>query len=191
MLTRLIGDPVSAPGIAGTCRGIARVALGSLAIALVAVGCVVEPTGDAVPPSVEIATADARALRYGASALEILAHPQLRERVPVLYGADWDPAPGGSPTALRRPVTDFFARTDALRLLRVGDRLYIAAFGCSAAGCAGPRGLLLVSEDGTELRSRLDEGGLVHYYVHGPGSGAMPPARAILDAAWWVMRSAA
>ena len=151
----------------------------------------VAPTGEVVPPSIGIVGADARALRYGGSGLEILAHPELRDRFPVLYGADWGPAPGGTTTALRSPITDFFARTESLRLLRVGDRLYIAASGCPAAGCANRRGLLLVRDDGAELLSRLDEGGLAHYYVQGPETGAMPAARAILDAAWWAMRSTA
>ena len=167
-----------------------QLALGSLAIALAAAGCVVPPTGD-VPPSVEIVTADARALRYGASALEILANPQLRDRFPLLYGADWGPVPGAATTALRSPVTDFFARTESLRLLKIGDRLYIAAGGCPAAGCTGRRGLLLVREDGTELLSRLDEAGLSHYYVQGPAGGPMPAAQATLDAAWWATRMAA
>ena len=151
----------------------------------------VPPAGDAVPPSVDVVGADARALRYGASAMEILANPQLRDRVPLLYGADWGPAPAGAPTALRSPVTDFFGRTESLRLLKVGDRLYVAAVGCPAAGCAGRRGLLLVREDGGELLSRLDEAGLSHYYVQGPASGAMPAAQATLDAAWWATRMAA
>jgi hypothetical protein len=48
-----------------------------------------------------------------------------------------------------------------------------------------------VRDDGAELLSRLDEGGLAHYYVQGPGTGTMPAARAIFDAAWWTMRSTA
>jgi len=172
-------------------RAVERGALGLLAVALVAGGCVVPPSGDVVPPPVQVIGADARALRYGASAAEILTHPQFRDRVPALYGADWGPAPGGPPTALRSPVPEFFARTESLRLLQVGDRLYVAAMGCPAAGCAGRRGLLLVSEDGVELLSRLDEGGLTHYYVQGPRATATLAARAVLDAAWWAMRSTA
>jgi hypothetical protein len=172
-------------------RAVERGALGLLAVALVAAGCVVPPSGDVVPPPVQVIGADARALRYGASAAEILTHPQFRDRVPALYGADWGPAPGGPPTALRSPVPEFFARTESLRLLQVGDRLYVAAMGCPATGCAGRRGLLLVSEDGIELLSRLDEGGLTHYYVQGPRATATLAARAVLDAAWWAMRSTA
>jgi len=172
-------------------RAIARELLGLLAAVLVAGGCVVPPSGNGVPPPAGVVGADARALRYGASAGEILTAPQLRDRIPALFGADWGPVPSGPPSALRVPVPEFFARTEALRLLQVGERLYVAAAGCPVAGCAGRRGLLLVSEDGVELLSRLDEGGFSHYYVQGPGSAATPEARAILDSAWWAMRAAA
>src|SRR5688500_4132630 len=84
----------------GGWRAVPRGALGLLAVVLVAGGCVVEPSGDAVAPPVQVVGADARALRYGAGAAEILTHPQLRDRFPALYGADWGPAPGGPPTAL-------------------------------------------------------------------------------------------
>ena len=170
-------------------RAVGRTALALLAMALVAGGCVVPPSGDGATAPAQVLGADARALRFGASAAEILTHPQFRDRLPALFGADWGPAPGGPPTALRAPVTDFFARTESLRLLQIGDRLYIAASGCPAPGCAARRGLLLVSEDGVELLSRLDEGGLSHYYVQGPQATATLAARAVLDGAWWAMRS--
>src|SRR5262245_43659576 len=172
-------------------RVILRGTLGLLALVLIGGGCVVPPSGDVVPPPARVVGADARALRYGASAAEILTAPQFRDRMPALFGADWGPVAGGVPTALRTPVPEFFARTESLRLLQVGDRLYIAAAGCPATGCAGRRGLLLVSEDGVELLSRLDEGGLSHYYVQGPGSTATAGARAILDSAWWATRATA
>jgi hypothetical protein len=179
---RHLQDPAS--------QAVGRCALGLLALALVVGGCVVPPSGDA-PPSAQVIGADARALRFGASAAEILTNPQFRDRFPALYAADWGPAQAGPPTALRTPVPEFFARTESLRLLQVGDRLYVAAMGCPAAGCAGRRGLLLVSEDGVELLSRLDEGGLSHYYVQGPRATATLAARAVLDAAWWATRSTA
>src|SRR5262245_37586015 len=89
-------------------------ALGLLAVVLVAGGCVVPPSGDG-PPPVRVVGADARALRYGASAVDILTGPQFRDRMPALFGADWGPTAGGPPTALRAPVPEFFARTESLR----------------------------------------------------------------------------
>src|SRR5262245_2168109 len=101
-------------------RAIGRSARGWLVMALVDPGCVVPPSGDAVVPPAQIVGADARALRYGTSAAEILTNPQFRDRFPALYGADWGPASGGPPTALRTPVPEFFARTEFLRLLQIG-----------------------------------------------------------------------
>ncbi|HYB42827.1 MAG TPA: hypothetical protein VEL75_13705, partial [Candidatus Methylomirabilis sp.] len=41
----------------------------------------------------EILPADARALRFGATAPDVFANPQLSEKIRLLYGPDW--APGG------------------------------------------------------------------------------------------------
>jgi hypothetical protein len=167
-------------------RRIARPMVG-LVILLGTGACVLPPTA-ALPP-VQPVSADARALRYGASAGEIMNHPALRDGVVALYQAEGIPRSGL--TALGAPPAEFFARTESLRLLRVGDRVYIAAVGCAPAACPARRGLLLVREDGGELLSRLDEGGFSHYYVHGAGATAGPGVRALLDEAWYVSMRAA
>jgi hypothetical protein len=171
---------------AALARWIARPLVG-IAVAVGVSACVIPPT--AAPPPVQTVSADARALRYGASAAEIMNHPALRDGVVALYQAEGIPRSGL--TALGAPPAEFFARTESLRLLRVGDRVYIAAVGCSPPACATRRGLLLVREDGGELLSRLDEGGFSHYYVHGAGITPGPGVQALLDEAWWVSMRAA
>ena len=167
-------------------RRIARPLVG-IAIAVGAGACVIPPT--VAQPPVQPVSADARALRYGASAAEIMNHPALRDGVVALYQAEGIPRSGL--TALGAPPAEFFARTESLRLLRVGDRVYIAAVGCSPVACAARRGLLLVREDGGELLSRLDEGGFSHYYIHGAGVTPGPGVQTLLDEAWWVSMRAA
>lgn len=171
---------------AALARWFARPLVG-LAVVLGAGACVIPPT--AAPPPIQTVSADARALRYGASAVEIMNHPALRDGMIALYQAEGMPRSGL--TSLGASPAEFFARTESLRLLRVGDRVYIAAVGCSPAACAARRGLLLVREDGGELLSRLDEGGFSHYYVHGAGVTPGPGVQAILDEAWYVSMRAA
>ena len=167
-------------------RWIAGPLLG-VAITVGAGACVIPPT--AAPPAIQPVSADARALRYGASAAEIMNHPALRDGIGALYQAEGIPRSGL--TSLSAPPAEFFARTESLRLLRVGDRVYIAAVGCAPAACAMRRGLLLVREDGGEILSRLDEGGFSHYYVHGADMTPGPGVQALLDEAWYVSMRAA
>jgi hypothetical protein len=158
-----------------------KLLLGSLGIAtaVAASGCVAAPPpGIAEPATAAVLPADARALRYGATAPEVFDNPQLRDRLHGLFGADWSPGAGltfGAPA--------FFPRSSSIRMLRVGDHDYIAISGCVPSACAGYRGLLLIGSEG-RLLARLDEGGFTHYYEYGPGATGGVRPRATLDGAW-------
>jgi hypothetical protein len=155
-----------------------------LLLTSVTFGCVVPPPpGSSGPPVAEVLPADARALAYGRSAGEVLEHPQLRDKVRALFGADWaPPAPAvGRPTA---PAPLYFERGGPLRMVHIGEADYIAITGCAVQACASRRGLLLVREGGEQLMARLDEGGFSHHYAYGSGGvGGPAGAAAVLDSA--------
>ena len=54
----------------------------------------------------------------------------------------------------------------SIRMLRVGDRGYVAITGCVTSACLGHRGLLLIGPD-EQLLARLDDGGFSRYYYFG------------------------
>jgi hypothetical protein len=147
-----------------------RGALACLLLTPVAAGCVVPPPpGSASPPAAEVLPADARALAYGRSAGEVLEHPQLRDKIRALFGADWNaPTPGGV-GKLTRAAPQYFELGGPVRMVRVGGPTYIAITGCARQACAGRRGLLLIREGGEELMARLDDGGFSHHHAYGPG----------------------
>jgi hypothetical protein len=148
--------------------------------ALLFTACVVPPpAGTPMPASAGVVTADARALRYGATAPEVFNNPQLRDKVQALFGADWSPGAGrtfGAPA--------YFPASSSIRMLRVGEREYIALTGCVASACKDHRGLLLIAPDGDQLSARLDEGGFSHYYNYGAGAVGAAVPRSVIDGAW-------
>ncbi len=157
--------------------------LGILGVAALATGCVLPPTADApTPPPVSVLGADPRALRYGNSASEVLGHELIREKVKALFGVDW--SAGGGAGRLGMGASEFFTQSPPPRLLRVGETAWVAVPGCARPACGAHRGLLLVRDDGSELLSRLDEGGFSHYYAYGPGASVTPATRALVDGAW-------
>jgi hypothetical protein len=123
--------------------------------------------------------ADARALRYGPSAPDVVDNPALRDKVRALFGADWNL--GGQ---LRTPASAFFPASSALRMVRIGDQDYIAISGCVPAACAANRGLLLIRPDGEHLMARIDEGGFSHYYDYRSGTPATQVPLPTIDRAW-------
>jgi len=148
--------------------------------ALLFTACVVPPpAGVPMPGAAGVLPADARALRYGATAPEVLDSPQLRDKVRALFGADWSP---GAKMAHGAPA--FFPASSSIRMLRIGDREYIALTGCVTSACASHRGLLLIGPDGEQLLARLDEGGFSHYYNYGPGATGAALPRSSIDGAW-------
>lgn len=137
------------------------------------------PAGVPMPASAGVLTADARALRYGATAPEIFNNPQLRDKVQALFGADWSAT--GS-LAFGAPA--FFPASSSIRMLRIGEREYIAVSGCVTSACKEHRGLLLIGPDGDPLLARLDEGGFSHYYNHGRGATEAAVPHSAIDGAW-------
>jgi len=151
--------------------------------ALVASACVMAPrSGVSMPRSASVVAADARALRYGSTAPEVFDNPQLRDKLRGLFGADW--APGG-PLAFGAPA--YFPASSSIRMVRVGADEYIALTGCVPTACPTHRGLLLIRPDGDQLMARLDEGGYLHYYDHGPGVAASAVPRSSIDGAWMAL----
>jgi len=130
-------------------------------------------------PASGVLPADARALRYGASAPEVFNHPTMGDRVRGLFGADWSP---DSQVKFGAPA--FFPASSSLRLVRLQGGDYIAITGCVPSTCATHRGLLLIRQDGEQLMARLDEGGFSHYYDRGPGASAASVPRSSIDSAW-------
>jgi hypothetical protein len=157
--------------------------VGLLAMLLTA-GCVVAPpAGVPAAPAVRLLPADARALRYGASAPAAFDNPELREKVRGLFGSDWAPAVEGG-GRLQHGAAAYFPSSSALRMLRIEGQDYIAITGCVPRACATHRGLVLVRADGEELWARLDEGGFARYYGYGPAVTAARVSPSFIDGAW-------
>ena len=151
----------------------------SAVMALVFTVCVVPASGwTPIPASAVVVPADARALRYGASAPEVLANPALRDKVRGLFGADWDSGPG---RAFGAPA--FFPASSPIRMVRMNGQEYIAITGCVTEACESYRGLLLIGPD-ERLMARLDDGGFSHYYEYGPAATGGEAIRLALDGAW-------
>jgi hypothetical protein len=146
-------------------------------VGLIAV-CVLSPPVDAASPA-GVLPADARALRYGPTAPEILENPALRDKVRALFGADWNL--GGQ---LRTAAPAFFPASSPLHMVRIGDQDYIAVSGCVPDSCAANRALLLIRPDGEHLMARIDEGGFSHYYDYRSGAPATQVPLPTIDRAW-------
>ena len=155
-------------------QSLLRGALLCLLVAPIAAGCVV-PSSSA-PPRSQVMEADARALAYGRSAAEIFDNPQMRDKLPALFGADWGPPTPGGVGKLSAAAPTYFGLGGPVRMVTVGDANYIAVTGCSRPVCDKQRGLLLIREGGEQLMARLDDGGFLHHYAYGPGA---QPAAAI------------
>lgn len=159
-------------------------------LAFFTVACVVlPPPGAPVPPRIEILKNDPRAARYGVSAAEILNHPELRDNVPRLFGADWS-----SVAERGRAASAFFSKSFPTSVLRVEGSDYIAASGCVPEACLTHRGLLLIRTDRAQLLARLDEGGFTRYYALRIGVGIEGVGtlrdRETVDAAWRALERA-
>ena len=155
--------------------------VGILTVALAA--CVTPPPpGVPMPPTAQVLPADARALRYGASAPAVFESAELRDKVRALFGGDWVPASQGG--RLQYGAAEYFPVDSQFRLLRVDNRDYIAISGCVPHVCPTHRGLVLISADGQELWGRLDEGGFSRYYGHGPAMTGARVSPTFIDAAW-------
>lgn len=151
----------------------------SAVIALLFTACVLPSSGRApTADSVTVLPADARALRYGATAPEVFDNPMLRDKLHGLFGADWSPGPG---RAFGAPA--FFPPSAPIRMVRMAGRDYITISGCVTGACEGHRGLLLIGPD-EQLLARLDDGGFSHYYDYGPSATGGTGPRLAIDGAW-------
>jgi hypothetical protein len=146
---------------------------------LVLTACVAQPGASVpMPESAVVLPADARALRYGATAPELFNNPELRDKLQALFGADWNAGPAwpyGAPA--------FFPPSASIRMVRIADRDYIAIGGCVPTACTRYPGLLLIGPD-AQLLARLDDGGFSRYYEYGAAATGGAQARSALDGAW-------
>jgi len=134
------------------------------------------------PTPALVLTADARALRYGATGPEVLENPHLRDKLRGLFGADWSPGPQRTFGA-----SAYFPASATIRMLRVVELDYIAISGCVTGACTGHHGLLLVGPD-EQLLARLDDGGFSHYYYYGPDAPGDAITRSAVDGAWLAIK---
>jgi hypothetical protein len=160
------------------------------ALAVLSAACTTPPApGSSATLPAQMLPADARALVYGRTVSEAMQGPELRDKIPALFGADWMPASQGR-GQLASGASTFFEKGGPLRMVTVAGKDYVAASACVANACRTRRVLLLISEGGSQLLARLDDGPVPHYYAHG-SAGVAPPANApaIVDAALRALQS--
>ena len=155
-----------------------------------AAACTIPPApGSSATPPAQVLPVDARALAYGRTAGDVVQSPELRDKIPALFGADWMPASQGR-GQIASGAAAFFERGGPPRMVQVAGKDYIAAAGCVATACRTRRVLLLVGEGGSQLLARLDDGAVTHYYSYAIGGGGPADAPAIVDAALLALQSA-
>ena len=158
--------------------------------ALSAAACTTPPVpGSSATLPAQVVPADARALAYGRTVAEVIQSPELRDKIPALFGADWMPA-SQARGQLDAGAAPFFEKGGPLRMVNIAGKDYVAVAGCAANACPTRRVLLLIGEAGSPLLARLDDGAIAHYYAYGSG-GMAPPANAsaIVDAGLRALRS--
>jgi hypothetical protein len=156
-----------------------------------AAACTIPPApGSSAALPAQVLPADARALVYGRTVSEVIQSPELRDKIPALFGADWLPASQGR-GQIALGARSFFERGGPLRMASIEGKDYVAVTGCVANACRTRRVLLLIAEGGSQLLARLDDGEVPHYYAY--GSGGVPPptnASSIVDAGLRALQSA-
>jgi hypothetical protein len=161
------------------------------ALVLLAAGCVTPPPpGTPVPPAAQVLEGDSRAFAFGRTGAEVTRHPDVQEKLPSLFGADWA-APAQGRGQVPSGAVAFFARSGTPRVVKVGGTDYVAVTGCAADACSARRVLLLVREGGNQLLARLDDGPISHYYAFTHGADSLPATAAppIVDAGLRALRS--
>lgn len=144
---------------------------------LPATACTIPPApGSSAAVTARVLPADARALVYGRTVGEVIQSPELRDKIPALFGADWMPASQGR-GQIPAGAAAFFEKGGPLRMVSIEGKDYIAASACVANACPTRRVLLLIGEGGSALLARLDDGVVPHYYAYGSG-GMAPPTNA-------------
>jgi len=159
-------------------------------LAVSAAACAIppEPGSSATLPA-QVLPADARALVYGRTVGEMIQSPELRDKIPALFGADWMPASQGR-GQLALGAAAFLEKGGPLRMVSVAGKDYVAVAGCVSNACPTRRVLLLIGEGASPLLARLDDGVIPHYYAYG-SAGVAPPANApaIVDAGLRALQS--
>lgn len=161
-------------------------------LVLAATACVTPPPpGEPVLPTAQLLSGDSRAFAFGRTTDEVTKHPDIRDKLPSLFGADWT-APSQGRGQIASGAGAFFARGGAPRVVKIGGTDYIAATGCAADACGARRVLLLIREGGNQLLARLDDGPITHYYAFTHGADSIPAAAAppIVDAGLRALRAA-
>src|SRR5882672_3785204 len=155
----------------------------SALVVLGATACITAPAPDspAALPA-QVLPADARALAYGRTASEVIQSPELRDKIPALFAADWMPAAQGR-GQVAQGAAAFFEKGGPVRMVGIAGKNYVAVTGCMASACPTRRVLLLIGEGASPLLARLDDGPVPRYYAYG-GGGVAPPTNAptIVDA---------
>src|SRR5437867_10661550 len=113
---------------------------------LCAAACITPPApGSSAALPAQVLPADARALVYGRTVSEVIQSPELRDKIPALFGADWMPAaPGRGQVAPGAEA--FFERGGPVRMVSIAGKNYVAVTGCMASACPARRALLLIGE---------------------------------------------
>jgi hypothetical protein len=161
------------------------------ALLLLAAGCVTPPPpGTPVPPAAQVLEGDSRAFAFGRTGAEVTRHPDVQDKLPSLFGADWA-APAQGRGQIASGASAFFARSQAPRMVKIGGTDYVAVTGCAADACGARRVLLLIREGGNQLLARLDDGPISHYYAFTHGADSVPATAAppIVDAGLRALRS--
>jgi hypothetical protein len=184
------GNPALAPGGGGEMRRwlINGFLCALCVLAIAACTMAPEPGSSAAMPA-QVLPADSRALVYGRTVGEVIQNPELRDKLPALFGADWMPASQGR-GQLAAGASGYFEKGGPLRMVNIDGKNYVAATGCASSACGTRRVLLLIAEGGSPLLARLDDGVVPHYYAYGTG-GVAPPANAatIADAGLRALQS--
>ena len=155
------------------------------ALAVLSAACTIPPApGSSATLPAQVLPADARALVYGRTVSEVIQSPELRDKIPGLFGADWMPSQGRGQVA--SGAAAFLEKGGPLRMVSIAGKDYVAVTGCVANACRTRRVLLLIGEGGSPLLARLDDGPVPHYYAYGSG-GVAPPA--IVDAGLRALQS--
>jgi hypothetical protein len=162
-----------------------RLISGSLTVIAVlwVAGCAADRPAATAGARTGVLPADARALKYGATAPAVFANPAMHDKILALFGNDWSPTPvsGGQ---LQYGAAAYFPPTSSFRMVRLDGGDYIAITGCVPVACADHAGLLLIRDDGEQLWARVDEGGFSRYYGHGPAMTGAQVSPAFIDSAW-------
>src|SRR5262249_1556164 len=121
-----------------------------------ATACTAAPAPDSSTAlSAQVLPADARALVYGRTTNEVIQSPELRDKIPALFGADWMPAAAGR-GQIPSGAAAFFGKGGPLRMVNIGGKDYVAVTGCDTDACGTRRVLLLIGEGASPLLARLD-----------------------------------